>query len=378
MADLMKKSIVFIWDNFGPIHVDRAKAVALKFAKSREVVGVELNKKSDTYDWNPEADDSFKKITISDSSSNIKSNGFNFSDWLRLQRVLFRNIGSDYFFCHYERPTVFWSALILRLLGQKVYVMNDSKFDDYERQLWREVAKAIFYTPYSGGLASGVRARDYMRFLGVPKNRIMTNYNSMSLERIRRLANAPLAPNGIPHQDRHFTVVARLVEKKNLFKVLDAYAEYTKLACNPRRLKIAGSGPLEAQLRAYALKGGTTGTVDFLGFIQTSDVSKLLASTLTLLLMSTEEQFGNVVIEAVAMGVPCIVSTACGARDELVKTGVNGFIVEPDNARGAAFFMKLLSSDRTLWETMSTESVNISVRGDVSVFVEAISKLVES
>src|SRR5205823_8984958 len=86
----------------------------------------------------------------------------------------------DIFLCHYEHPATFLTALTLRLFGRRVYVMNDSKFDDYTRHLWREAGKSIMYSPYVGGLASGVRARDYLRFLGVPASRITGNYNSLS------------------------------------------------------------------------------------------------------------------------------------------------------------------------------------------------------
>jgi L-malate glycosyltransferase len=115
------------------------------------------------------------------------------------------------FFCHYEHPATFTAVVALRLLLRRVYVMNDSKFDDYERYLWREVGKAIMYMPYRGGIASGTRARDYLRFLGVPRNGITGNYNSLSVERVRRLAKAPPAPAGAPWIQRHFTIVARFV-----------------------------------------------------------------------------------------------------------------------------------------------------------------------
>ena len=65
----------------------------------------------------------------------------------------------------------------------------------------------------------------------------------------------------------------------------------------------------------------------------------MLRKSLALILPSTEEQFGFVVLEALALGIPVIVSENVGARDLHVRTGVNGFIFEPDNEKGLAFFM---------------------------------------
>jgi glycosyltransferase involved in cell wall biosynthesis len=66
---------------------------------------------------------------------------------------------------------------------------------------------------------------------------------------------------------------------------------------------------------------GLEDLVDFRRFVQTQDICRILGSMLALLLPSTEEQFGNVIIEAMVMGVPVILSFNCDARDLLVLTG---------------------------------------------------------
>jgi L-malate glycosyltransferase len=78
------------------------------------------------------------------------------------------------------------------------------------------------------------------------------------------------------------------------------------------------------------------------------------------------------------MGLPCILSTACGARDSLVQSGVNGFIVEPENYVGAAYFMNLLSQDRNLWVQMCRNAEISAPTGDVRTFAEAVSSLMTS
>ena len=114
----------------------------------------------------------------------------------------------------------------------------------------------------------------------------------------------------------------------------------------------------------------------FRGFLQTQDISRAYGDSLALLLPSIEEQFGNVVPEAQAMGFPVILSDNCGSRDVLVRSGVNGFVVEADNPSGTAFFMRLLSEDEELWRNMCVASQQFVERADTARFAEAVEALI--
>ena len=117
---------------------------------------------------------------------------------------------------------------------------------------------------------------------------------------------------------------------------------------------------------------------DFEGFVQTEQVCELLATTLVLLLPSVEEQFGIAALEAIAMGVPVIVSDNCGVRDRHVRAGINGFVVEPDSARGMANFMTHLGSKETRWRQMAAACAPFAEAGDVSWFARAVEALTEA
>lgn len=366
--------LVFVWENFGPLHVDRCEAVARKFSTKAEVIGIELASKSAVYKWIPEEGSNFKKITL--------IHGRTIEEFPLHERLIKTwraclSLGpkAQFFFCNYEHLATLITATMLRLLGRRVYAMGCSKFDDYPRNLTRETIKRIFYLPYCGGIASGIRSRDYMRFLGIRQDKIKTEYNAVSLNRIRTLAGAPPAPEGTPFRQRHFTIVARFVPKKNLAMAVDAYAIYARQTINPRPLFLCGDGPLEGELRQKVHALGIEDLVHFQGFIQTAEICRMFATTLALLLPSIEEQFGNVVPEAQAMGLPVILSDNCGARDMLVRSGVNGFVIEPDNPTGMAFFMKLLSEDEALWKQMSYAALEFGKRGDAERFAEAVEAL---
>ncbi|QGR74826.1 glycosyltransferase family 4 protein [Acinetobacter lwoffii] len=360
--------VIFLWENFGPMHVDRCDAVA---QSNLNVIGLELYGRSDTYEWIPESGQSFKKVTLFNEGRPRS---------LTLVRKLIayrlKHGKANWFLCHYEWWEILFFAFFLRMLGDKVFTMNCSKFDDFPRNSLKEAFKRFYFLPYVGAIGSGIRSKDYFRFHGIPVNKIAVDYNTLSLERIRKMSGGMPAPQGVAFAERHFTIVARLVPKKNLHMALHAYALYKENSAQVRPLHICGSGPLEEELKALARTLGILDDVIFHGFIQTEEISKILAFTFALLLPSIEEQFGNVVIEAQAMGLPVLLSDVCGARDCLVRTGVNGFIFEPDNPQGLAWFMSSLERDEKLWTNMCIEASKFAERGDVSSFVQAVQHLV--
>ena len=254
-------------------------------------------------------------------------------------------------------------------------MMADSKFDDFPRFAWREALKSIFLLPYHGALACGDRSRDYLRFLGITQDRIVGEYDTLSIRRIRDLSQSLPAPDGLPFADRDFVVVARLIPKKNLFLAIEAFATFHRKTNSVRKLVICGSGPLDADLKEFARKIEINEKIRFVGFVQTDEISRILAKGLVLILPSTEEQFGLVVIEALAVGLPVLLSYPCGARDHLIRNWKNGFVFEPDNSYALARFMGLIDSDEALWRDLCLGAQEKAVAGDVAAFVEGVARL---
>lgn len=360
----------FVWDNFGPLHVDRVAAAG---RSGIEAVGIELFATSDTYGWQAPQHDAFRQITL------FPDGGWKATPALRLARAIVGAVRRERldaaFLCHYQEPGVFLAAAWLRLTGFPVFAMGCSKFDDYPRRPAFELFKSWLYKPYRGAIGSRRRSTEYLRFLGVPADMIEGGYNTVSHDRIRAMAqsDAPLPA----WEDRPFVCVARLVPKKNLAMLLDAYAIYAAGADRPRRLVLCGDGPLLADLSAQAERLGIAGSVEFTGFVQTDEVARRLRDALCLILPSHEEQFGNVVPEAQALDLPVLISTACGAADELVRSAVNGHLVEPDNPRGLAHFMHRLGSDRAHWDALRAGVADLRAPGDVAAFAAAVHRLTD-
>ena len=366
--------IAFVWAQLAPYHVDRCEAVAKAHAGDVIVYGIQIASTSQEYAWSEARPSNyFRMVTLCAGVSREDAGA------LRRLWALIRNLPKykcrHVFLCNYNEPETLLVAALLRAMGRRVYLMCDSKFDDRPRYLWREALKSLWLLPYNGFLASGKRAAAYLRFLGVRTRMIALGYDTVSVERIRTLARSAPAPGGVSYQDREFVVVARLLAKKNIGAVLAAYERYRQRTTSvPRSLIICGAGPLEASLRHDVESRNLTG-VQFTGFLQDADIARVLARGLALLLCSVEEQWGLVVNEALAMGVPLLVSDNVGARDTLVRVGINGYVIEPDNVDGLARLMNRLATDHAEWKTLAQGAMDIAEQGDVARFVEGIAAL---
>jgi len=364
----LRQRCLFVWENVGPMHGDRVAATDRLFPG--QVAAIQFWPTSDTYGWKVDhhvvpVESLFPAVT--------PRPGFGLA-W-RLFRACRRRRAREIYLCHYNLWPVLLAAILLRLGGARVFCMFESKFDDYPRTLLRELGKSLFLSPYNGALVATRRSRDYIRFLGFRRRPVELGYDSLSVDRIREQSVHLPAPDGIAHGARDFLIVARLVPKKNIELALTAYAVWRAQGGGGRLLRILGSGPCEAQLRDRARELGIEEQVVFEGFVQTARVSECLGQALCLILPSIEEQFGLVVIEAMAMGVPALVSVNAGAVDTMIDNGVNGWIVDPHSPRALAFAMSRLDQDEQEWGRMAQAARDDSRRGDAAEFAAGVARL---
>lgn len=360
-------SLVLMWESFGPYHHDRLRALA---AAGYEVHAIELASVSRDYAWEREAGSSYTTQIIDTGGGKLSR----LSVLNRLLRACFASKARDIFFCHYENGVVLAATLILRLARRRVYTMIDSKFDDYARVLWREVVKSLYLSPYKGALTASRRSREYLHLLGFRRRPVALGYDTID---IRRFAAATIGSS--EEHDfamRPFLVVARLVPKKNISMILNAFAHYRSTVGGGRELHIIGYGPDREELEARARQLRIDDLVHFHGLQPSDAVARHLASSLALILASTEEQFGLVVNEALAAGVPVIVSSAAGAADELIRNLGNGVIVNPHDRDSIVQAMVHCGSDQQRWEEMRRQATASATLGDVQHFCNGVGELI--
>jgi glycosyltransferase involved in cell wall biosynthesis len=147
-----------------------------------------------------------------------------------------------------------------------------------------------------------------------------------------------------------FVSVGRLVPLKGYDLLLQALAMTGR---EGPRLRLVGDGEDRPVLEALAEGLGVRDRVEFRGFRE--DVAGELAAADGFVLASRSEGLSCSVMEAMAAGLPCVVTDVGGNR-ELVAEGVNGFLVKAGDAAALAARMTVLARDRQRTLAMGTAS----------------------
>jgi glycosyltransferase involved in cell wall biosynthesis len=258
--------------------------------------------------------------------------------------------------------------------GIPMVVMSESARQDEARTWWKEIIKRRIVDFYSAALVGGQRHVEYLVELGMPRERIFTGYdvvdNDYFAQRAIEIRDSHLRRSslrsrfggvggyggqaafeirkeyGLPED--YFLASARFIEKKNLPSLIRAYAEYREKwkGDTPWDLVLLGDGPLRETLNAQLSTLNLHSHVHFPGFKQYDELPVYYALANAFVHASTTEQWGLVVNEAIASGLPVIVSDRCGCAPELVQD--NGFAFNPMDEHELAsllFKMAKLSDD---------------------------------
>lgn len=153
----------------------------------------------------------------------------------------------------------------------------------------------------------------------------------------------PGSPAVIPWADRsdYAVFAGRLTQEKGVTALLRAWAEWTSIHGDAPELRIAGDGPLRAELERMAANL----PVRFLGQLSSDEAQGQIARARLLLLPSEcFEGFPMVVREAFAFGTPVAVSNL-GPLPSIVQSGINGVVFEPGSPSS------LVSEVRKAWQS---------------------------
>ena len=150
------------------------------------------------------------------------------------------------------------------------------------------------------------------------------------------------ARNGIGADEIVILHVSRLVREKRLDTLTAALNRVTL----SHRVVIVGDGP-DRNFAQRELPHAI-----FTGFLSGEDLASAYASSDIFVFPSDSESFGNVTLEAMASGLPCVCADATGSRS-LVVDGETGFLAPADDASAFAAHLTALATDATLRRRMS-------------------------
>lgn len=252
----------------------------------------------------------------------------------------------------YYDPAQLVLLLVAKLLRIRVIMQNESTAADHNRGGWKEVLKRWIFNRCDGFFCFGTLSASYLLQLGVRPERILLRKNAVDNQALfnayqRALPHRSAKQQQLQLQPNNFIFVGRLIEVKNLLALVDTFAEARQQVNNTVCLPIGdsptdtvhssqwglillGDGPLHESLQQRINELGLTNFIQLLPGRPWFRVPEVLALADVLVLPSRSEPWGLVVNEAMACGLPVIVSDKCGCVADLVSEGQNGFIINPD------------------------------------------------
>jgi glycosyltransferase involved in cell wall biosynthesis len=224
-----------------------------------------------------------------------------------------------------------------------------------------ESLKAHFRKRCDGFVVPGKSAFEYLRSLGAAAEHIFTAPNAVDnsffagrVGDIRRQSAAFREKFALPQ--RFILFVGRFVPEKGVFDLLDAYAKLESGVRSEVGLVFAGNGISREEL-VQRSKRISPGMVCFPGFAQREDLAGLYALADALVLPTHSDTWGLVVNEAMACGLPVIVSEVAGCAADLVEDGCNGYVVPPRDSEKLRVAIDSLVRQPALRQQMRARSL---------------------
>ena len=239
-------------------------------------------------------------------------------------------------------------AKIARRLGRPLIASAHTNYEQYAgrygmdwmvRPGWRYLR--WFYGQADMVLCPSHFYKDYLEARGIGRTELWTRGVDTETFSPRHRDEPWRAALGLTPDDLLVTYVGRIAREKNLDLLLAAWA-----ALGPRRgnaqLALVGRGPLAEPIRRRGIPG-----VHVLGLLEGAALSAAYASADIFAFPSTTETFGNVLIEAMASGLPSVAASAGGVL-EFARHGDNAWLVAPGSADALAAGLERLLVDEPL------------------------------
>ena len=278
-----------------------------------------------------------------------------------------------------------WQALWWARAHKIPFVLwSESNAKDLRRgHIIVEFLKSEFLRKCSGFVVPGQAAQEYLcadkkiteDIMFAAPNAVGNDLFAAAAAAARQNADAHRRKLGLPR--RYFLFAGRLVREKGVFELLSAYAKLDESMRQQVGLVFVGDGASRQQLQRQAASI-SPGVIRFAGFAQREQLAIYYALAEVLVLPTYADTWGLVVNEAMACGLPVILSRAAGCAAELLKENWNGLLVPPRDVSSLELAMRSLAEQPDLCATMGANSAQHIAHYSPSEWSKEIARMVEA
>ena len=241
---------------------------------------------------------------------------------------------SDLVHLHFPLPLGISTLMVRALVKRPVVVTVHGNADVYELPRALEPVTRAVLTRADAVVSVGQDLAEYLRgAMGV--------------------SNVTVIPNGVdvdefspvPGSRVALTLfsVSRLVPRKNIHVLIAAVEQLVKEG-SALSLIIAGTGPEERRIQQLAEQ--SSGAVRFVGFVDEARKRSLLADSDVFVQLSTREGLSIATLEALASGVPCVVSDLPGVREPITPGETGWHVADPEDVQSVVRTLRSVLADR--------------------------------
>lgn len=325
----MPVRILIVWDRMGDYHRARVNCFK-KLHKDYDIYTADLGGSDQLYKWESSINDTHE--LLSDKPSNVKDISTRFQNF---KSLLQKHQINKVILSGYGKPEYLLFTVWLKLKNIDCYYFAESW---YKGNRFVDIFKGLFVKWFTKGLfVSGERAKKHFEktFSYDPK-KIVTGYSVVDNQHfattvvsehiVQKVAKNPI-----------LLCVARHAEEKNLARLINAFQQSTLFGS--WILKVVGGGPLNHELKKLLPNDHSILLQDWVSY---NKLPELYASASCFILPSIFEPWGLVVNEAMAAGLPIIISNQCGCKPDLLKD--NGWSFDAHNQEQLVQTLNLLDA----------------------------------
>jgi len=304
---MTSKNILLVWDRMGDYHRARWRALETTFHKHK-IFAADLLAHDSLYHWESTRHNPLY-VSLTGQARHVLL-------WNRTKaflKVLRDNQISAVGLAGYGRVEYIVFMLLTKITGRQVILFAESWYPSNAVVEWCK--SALIRTCVHGFLVSGERAqRHFNSRLRIPSSRIRIGYSVVDNGHF-------YVERAGPSQSKKILLcTARFVKDKNLEGLIRAFLK-SKLARSGWTLRMVGAGTLKHQLASMAI-GHPIEVKDWVSY---GNLPALYAEASVFILPSVFEPWGLVVNEAMAAGLPIIVSRQVGCYPDLLLDQHNGW-----------------------------------------------------